>query len=177
MKKIFKIFVFVLITFFVYVFVAEYNSDIKIINFYNRQFDFRKNIYDTDLDIFKITNFYEVSRNKENEIYKSLKDVEIKTSGLSCKDLFENNGVKNSTWNTLKATIKFMQYLAVILGAVFTIIDFIKVVPSQDKDAMKKVTTKAITRLIIVLLMFFVPILLKVIMDLFGYVEPLCGLF
>ena len=69
-----------------------------------------------------------------------------------------------------------MQYIGVILALVLSTIDFIKVVPTQDKDAIKKASSKAFTRLVIAIIIFFVPIILDFILELVGFNNPTCGL-
>lgn len=101
---------------------------------------------------------------------------EIGTGKVTCETLFMNGGVYNNTWKLLNSSLKFMQYIAVTLALVLSIVDFIKVVPTNDKDAIKKTATKSATRLGIAIVIFFVPIILNFILSLVGFSNPTCGL-
>ena len=95
---------------------------------------------------------------------------------LTCEDLFKDGDTYNNTWQLLSTTLRFMQYLGIILATVLSIVDFVKVVPTQDKDAINKASKKAVTRLVIAIIIFFVPIILDFILDLVGFSNPTCGL-
>ena len=97
-------------------------------------------------------------------------------NNVTCNTLFKNKSGYNATHGLLKTTLKFMQYLAVTLALVLSAVDFVKVVPSQDKSLLKKSTTKAVTRLIIAVAIFLVPIILKFILELIGFSNPFCDL-
>ncbi|MBQ6686937.1 MAG: hypothetical protein IJN03_00245 [Bacilli bacterium] len=101
---------------------------------------------------------------------------EIKLNRVTCETLFMNGSEYNDTWKLLSTTLKFMQYMAVTLALVLSIVDFIKVVPTNDKDAIKKSAFKAVTRVGIAIVIFFVPIILDFILELVGFSNPTCGL-
>lgn len=101
----------------------------------------------------------------------------LKLNNLTCSTLFKNtNGEYNDTHKLLTITLKFLQYLAIIMAIVLSILDFFMVVPTQDKDALKKCTVKAAMRIGIALLIFFVPIILKFVLQLIGIENPFCDI-
>jgi len=96
---------------------------------------------------------------------------------LTCDMLFQDeNGNLNLTHQMLSTTLRFMQYIAVIIALVLSIVDFIKVVTTNDKDGIKKASKRAAMRLCIAILIFFVPIILDFILDLIGFNSSTCGL-
>ena len=58
---------------------------------------------------------------------------------------------------------------------VFTFIDFTKAVASSKDDAIKKATQNAIKRVIIAIIIFFLPILIEFLLSLFGIYSN-CGI-
>lgn len=67
---------------------------------------------------------------------------------------------------------KFIRYLAPVLVAVFTIIDFIKVATSGDQELMKKSTNKFVKRVICAILLFFVPLICQMLFSVAGITVP-----
>jgi len=138
-------------------------------------------------EIFKVDPNYDFSDGeKVLEEYKTMEcapkpetDAElepIELGKVTCDTLFKNGNDYNDTWKLLNTSLRFIQYLEIILAVVLSMLDFIKVVPTQDKDVLKKATTKAVTRLIIAIVIFFVPIIIDVILGLVGFSSPTCGL-
>ena len=54
-------------------------------------------------------------------------------------------------------------------------IDFAKVIISSDDEAMGKATKKLGSRLILAAMLFFIPLLVEVLLDLFGFTS-VCGI-
>lgn len=61
-----------------------------------------------------------------------------------------------------------MKYVAIVALLVLVISDFLKALTENDKDAMKKAGSKALKRFIYCVLIFFVPVIVKIIMTWFG---------
>ena len=98
---------------------------------------------------------------------------------IDCSDIFrEADGVTlNPFGEIVQDTIRFVQYLAPILVIVFTTIDYVKAMTSQDKEELQKATSRGIKRLLIAVALFFVPALIMYILGLTNIVaDPLCGL-
>lgn len=64
--------------------------------------------------------------------------------------------------------LDIMKYIAVIALLVFVTLDFLKAIASNDKDALKKAGTNAIRRFIYCVIIFFIPNIVEIIMELFG---------
>ena len=60
---------------------------------------------------------------------------------------------------------------------VLSSIDFAKVIIKSDDEAMAKAQKKLIIRLILAALLFFIPLLVEVMLDVFGFTSSAtCGL-
>ena len=85
-----------------------------------------------------------------------------------CKSIFDSDFGKY-----LKDALNFMRFLAPIFVLVFTTIDFIKALVSQDKDILKKASSNFVKRLIIAVSIFFVTTIIYLLL---GFVEVDCKL-
>ena len=122
-------------------------------------------------------NYY-IQFDVNNNISNGIVDLPtLELEKVTCELIFHNEyGEYNNTHKLLSGTLRFMQYIGVVLALVLSIIDFIKVVPTQDKDMLRKSAIKAATRLGIAIVIFFVPIVLDFILDLVGFSNSTCGL-
>ena len=68
-----------------------------------------------------------------------------------------------------------MRYAAVLFVLIFSTIDFVKATVTQDKDALKKATVTSAKRLIIAIVIFFLPTLINFIMKIIGGYNT-CGI-
>lgn len=71
----------------------------------------------------------------------------------------------------LKLVLKWVRILVPIILIILVSIDFAQAVISQDQDAVKKATSKAIKRAIAALAVFFVPFLVSLMIDWFDRIE------
>ena len=71
--------------------------------------------------------------------------------------------------------LNLMKYMAIIALLVLVISDFLKALVENDKDALKKAGTTSIKRFIYCVLIFFVPLIVKLIMNLMG-IYGSCGI-
>lgn len=77
----------------------------------------------------------------------------------------------------LQQVLNFIKVIGPILVVVLSSIDFIQVIVKSDDEAMAKARKKLITRLILAALLFFIPTLVQVVLDLFGFTtDPTCGI-
>ena len=78
----------------------------------------------------------------------------------------------------LSFAFKLLKYLAIIVLFVFTIIEYAKAIAASDDKAIKKATQNTIKRLIIAVIIFFLPTLIEFILDLLDVVttDPTCGI-
>ncbi len=81
-----------------------------------------------------------------------------------------------ATINYLQIGFNVIKYLAVIILLVLCIIDFIKAITSQDKDLLKKAINTSVKRLIIAIIIFFLPTVIDFLLKLFGIEDGTCGI-
>ena len=83
----------------------------------------------------------------------------------------------NSVAWLLQQILDFIKVVGPILVVVLSSVDFAKVIIKSDDEAMAKAQKKLITRLLLAALLFFIPLLVTVLLDLFGLTsESTCGL-
>ena len=85
---------------------------------------------------------------------------------------------KNDPAYYLNFAFQLLKYAAIVVLFVLTIVDFAKATTSSKDDAVKKALQTAIKRLIIAVIIFFLPMLINFILDLLGIVttDPTCGI-
>jgi len=77
----------------------------------------------------------------------------------------------------LQFVFNLMKYAALILLFVFTAVEFGKAMVNNNQDAMKKAIANTIKRLIIAIIIFFLPVLIEFILQLLGiYQQDGCGI-
>lgn len=78
----------------------------------------------------------------------------------------------------LDFAFKIIKYLAIVLLFVYTIVEYSKAITSSNQDAIKKATQATIKRLIIAIIIFFLPILINFILSILGIVSTnaTCGI-
>ncbi len=83
-------------------------------------------------------------------------DIDIDQGEMDCDGL-----LAGQTGLFLQNTLDFIKFLVPIIIIVFTIIDFVKAVASQDDKEVKKASNKLLKRIIIGIVIFLLPSLLK----------------
>lgn len=68
----------------------------------------------------------------------------------------------------LTFTMNLIKYAGIAATFIFSIIDFLKAITSQDKDLLQKAIKSSSTRLILAVVIFFLPIVIDYILELFG---------
>ena len=77
----------------------------------------------------------------------------------------------------LQQILNFIKILGPILVVVLSSVDFIQVIVKSDDEAMAKAQKKLVKRLVLAALLFVIPTLVEVILDIFGFTgDPNCGL-
>ncbi len=91
--------------------------------------------------------------------------------------LLGDTGDPNSVAWLLQQILDFIKVIGPILVVILSSIDFAKVIIKSDDEAMAKAQKKLIIRLILAALLFFIPVLVTVLLDLFGLTSSgTCGL-
>ena len=88
-----------------------------------------------------------------------------------CNELFGNG----KTISLLKDAFKAIVIIIPILIIVLSVLDFVKAVGASDEKAIKEAQSKFIKRLIIAVLIFFLPIILNILLNLLGNAFGICG--
>ena len=70
--------------------------------------------------------------------------------------------------------LKWLKYIAPALVIIFTMLDFIKAIASQNDDDMKKAQGKFVKRLIVAALLFLLPLIINFVLQTFGLFDSSC---
>ena len=95
------------------------------------------------------------------------KEPEQGNDVTSC-DQIVGNGTFKYYVNT---TFKFIQYLGPVIAIILSTIEYIKAAALADSGALKSTNKKTIIRIIFTLLLFLIPVLVNVLLDVFGFYE------
>ena len=82
---------------------------------------------------------------------------------------------KNSLAHFLQDVFNLIKYAGPVLCIALSVIEFIKAIASQDKDALIKATQRTLKRLIYALILFFIPGLINFFFELLGWTGT-CGI-
>lgn len=86
----------------------------------------------------------------------STKDGNLTTNELNCEDF-----IKGDLLKYIEKILSIMKYAGIVLCIGLTILDFVKAITGDDKDALNKITKKALTRILLVALLFFLPTIIN----------------
>lgn len=87
---------------------------------------------------------------------------------MDCYGLLGMPGDPNSPAYWLQLALQFIRYLGIAALVIMSTIDFIQAITKQDSDALKAAINKSVRRFIFAVILFFVPLMVSTIMDLFG---------
>jgi hypothetical protein len=95
-------------------------------------------------------------------------DVEY-NQDLECEGLLGDpvNDPDSVAWFIVKI-LNYLRLLGPLMVLIFSSLDFIKAILTSDDESMKKAQSNLITRLILAALLFLLPTLIEVILDIFG---------
>lgn len=91
-------------------------------------------------------------------------------NGSACIDSLHNveadcNGVFDAIQGDLQAALNAIRIIGPLLVGVYTVLDFLKAVTQKDADALKKAGQKLLKRVILIVLLFFLPILVELLLS------------
>ena len=121
--------------------------------------------------------FFGLSCVKAKENYSFSSDNEIqylatdKDYKKQCNALFGDPTKTGSVAYYLQFILDIIKYAGIILCIFLTIVDFAKALLGDDKDMHKALSKKAFSRLIYAVMLFFLPIIVKVLLtflDVYG---------
>lgn len=102
------------------------------------------------------------------------------TQNFDCdgsNSLLGNPSDENSVAWLLQQIFNFIKIIGPILVIVLSSIDYAKVIIQSDDESMGKANKKLIWRLILAGLLFFIPLLIQVFLQMFGFTsDPTCGI-
>jgi len=90
------------------------------------------------------------------------------STGTNCNALFGDKNDNRSIAYWLQWGLDLMKYIAIIALLALSTIDFIKALVADDKDAIKKASMTTAKRFVFAVLIFFLPIVVEMLMNLFG---------
>ena len=100
------------------------------------------------------------------------------TQNFDCdgsNSLLGNPSDENSVAWLLQQIFNFIKIIGPILVIVLSSIDYAKVIIQSDDESMGKANKKLIWRLILAGLLFFIPLLIQVFLQMFGFIsDPTC---
>ncbi len=100
-------------------------------------------------------------------------DIDIPFGDVNCNSYLGNPKINNTPAYYLQFAFDLIKYIAIILLLVLTIVDFAKaVINGKNPEEMKKALNNSIKRLIIAVVIFFLPILIKFVLTLAGIYSP-----
>ena len=106
------------------------------------------------------------------ESYSNLPTYAIEDN---CDAILGDPEVDGTVANFLQQIFTIMGYLAPLLCVVLSVVEFVKATASQDKDALMKAMKNTGKRLILAVLLFFLPTLINFIFPLLGWYGT-CGI-
>ena len=74
-----------------------------------------------------------------------------------------NSEISEIDFEYIEKILSLMKYAGIVLCIGLTILDFAKAITGDDKDALNKITKKALTRILLVALLFFLPTIINFI--------------
>jgi len=110
----------------------------------------------------------------QNELPEfEMPDISLTPDALDCVGILgrPDDNISKPPAFYLQTAFTVMKYVAIVILIVFTIMDYASAVSAQDNDAIKKATSKLVTRLIICVILFVLPTLIEFlfkILDIYG---------
>ena len=117
-------------------------------------------------------SFSSVKALSGNEVISSTPQV-LATD--KCNHIFGDPNTEGDFANYLQQIFNVFKYLAPALVIVLSIVEFVKAVASDDKDALAKATKKTGVRIVLAILLFFIPGLINFLFDKLGWYGT-CGI-
>lgn len=104
-----------------------------------------------------------INSNSEVAVISSLKD------NKECKGILGNPDNEDSVAWFLVKILNYLRLLGPLMVLVLSSLDFAKAILTSDDESLKKAQSSLITRLILAALLFVLPTLIEVILDIFGF--------
>jgi hypothetical protein len=93
----------------------------------------------------------------------------------NCEGLFGDPDDDESFAHLLQIAFTIMKFAGPLLCIIFSGIEFVKAVVSDDKDALSKATKKSLIRVVLAMVLFFIPVVVDFLFPLLGFYGT-CGI-
>jgi hypothetical protein len=93
----------------------------------------------------------------------------------SCEGILGSPSDKDSVAYFLQQIFNVIKYLGPLLCLIFSVIDFVKAAASQDKEALAKAAKTTLKRIVLAMILFFIPLLINFLFPLIGFYGT-CGI-
>ena len=139
------------------------------------------NTYAFDYNSFSIQDSIYLLEDEEfdgiSNVDESGIDMDKYDQEQSCEGLLGDPGDSESVAWLLQEALTVLKIVGPLLVVVLSSVDFAKVIITGDSEAMTKAGKKLGMRLILAVALFFVPIIVSALLDIFGITgDPTCGL-
>lgn len=137
---------------------------------------FASNLFKTGKNIILSQSVYFIEAGEENNNMPWITDdtkVEIKKLE-NCEAILGEEDYSLG-W-IIKKALLYIKIFAPIIAVILSTFEFIKVLIQNDPDNMKKTYKKLIYRLIIAMLLFIIPSIISLLLDIFGFTAGNCNL-
>ena len=121
------------------------------------------------LSFFSLTKVAEASVFEDYQLFAGeVSDGICGTEGFECQSIFGDPTDIDCPAYWMQWVLDVMKYIAIAALLILSTVDFIKALVANDKDALKKAGVTTAKRFIFCVLIFFLPILVDFVMELFG---------
>ena len=120
------------------------------------------------LSFFSFLNVAEASIFEDYRLFAGEVSDNMCGSNGECQSVFGDPNDIDCPAYWIQWVLDVMKYIAIAALLVLSTTDFIKALVANDKDALKKAGVSAAKRFIFCVLIFFLPILIDFVMELFG---------
>ena len=104
-------------------------------------------------------------------------DIDSYNNDDDCNSLLGSVENEESVAWLLQQILNYIKVLGPVLVVVLSSLDFAKAIIASDDENMKKAERKLIVRLILAIALFLIPVLVSVLLDIFGLTtDQICGL-
>lgn len=101
--------------------------------------------------------------------------ITLAETNSECRTYFGDTDDVTSPAHWMQFVLDVMKYIAIVALLGLVTMDFFKALVANDKDAIKKASETAIKRFIYCVILFFLPMIVEIIMELFGAYGPCVG--
>lgn len=119
----------------------------------------------SNLEVAAINDYFLIADDED----KTINDTdETDTSNTKCKGLLGDPDNPDSVAWLIAKILDYLRLLGPLMVLVLSSLDFAKAILTSDDESLKKAQSNLITRLILAVLLFVLPTLIEVILDVFG---------